>query len=105
MTVWEISKTSNLFAALIQELEFTFSSSPADDAKNMTEEEGWHFVNVGEQHTFGVNTAGLEDKATACQMLVCYAKELKEGFADYAEEVVKIMVPNLTFYYEDNILS
>ncbi|KAJ8031234.1 Importin-5 [Holothuria leucospilota] len=73
----------------------------ADDAKNMTEEEGWHFVNVGEQHTFGVNTAGLEDKATACQMLVCYAKELKEGFADYAEEVVKIMVPNLTFYYED----
>ncbi|XP_071839523.1 importin-5-like [Apostichopus japonicus] len=73
----------------------------ADDAKNMTEEEGWHFVNVGEQHTFGVNTAGLEDKATACQMLVCYARELKEGFADYAEQVVKIMVPNLTFYYED----
>lgn len=80
------------------------SPSTADDAKNMTEEEGWHFVDVGEQHTFGVNTAGLDDKATACQMLVCYARELKQGFADYAEQVVKIMVANLTFYYEDNIL-
>jgi hypothetical protein len=34
-------------------------------------------------------------------MLVCYARELKEGFAEYAEEVVKIMVPHLTFYFHD----
>lgn len=42
-------------------------------------------------------TAGLEDKNTACQMLVCYARELKEGFADYTEQVAKIMVPLLKF--------
>ena len=35
---------------------------------------------------------GLEDKATACTMLVCYARELKEHFVDYAEETVRLMV-------------
>ena len=47
----------------------------------------WQFVNLGEQQNFGIKTAGLEDKATACQMLVCYARELKEHFADYTEQV------------------
>lgn len=38
-------------------------------------------------------------------MLVCYARELKEGFADYAEEVVKLMVPMLKFYFHDGVRS
>ena len=63
----------------------------------------WEFVNVGEQQSFGIRTAGLEEKTTACQMLVCYARELKEGFSEYAEEVVKITVPLLKFYFEDDI--
>ena len=29
----------------------------------------------------------MDDKCTAMQMLVVYAKDLKEGFADYAEGV------------------
>ena len=37
-------------------------------------------------------------------MLVCYARELKEAFAEYSEEVVKIMVPLLKFYFHDGIL-
>ena len=36
---------------------------------------------------FGIKTAGLEDKCTAMQMLVVYAKDLKEGFAEYADSV------------------
>lgn len=36
-------------------------------------------------------------------MLVCYAKELKEGFADYVEETVKLLVPLLKFYLHDNV--
>jgi hypothetical protein len=52
------------------------------------------------RHIFFV---GLEDKASACEMLVCYARELKEGFADYAEEVVKLMVPMLKFYFHDGV--
>ncbi|KAK7893322.1 hypothetical protein WMY93_022474 [Mugilogobius chulae] len=47
--------------------------------ESISEDDGWEFVNLGDQQSFGIKTAGLEEKATACQMLVCYAKELKEG--------------------------
>lgn len=56
------------------------------------EDDGWEFVNLGDQQKFGIKTAGLEDKSTACQMLVHYAKELKEGFIDYAEQVSIVVV-------------
>lgn len=36
-------------------------------------------------------------------MLVCYARELKEGFAAYAEEVVKLMVSLFKFYFHDGV--
>ncbi|XP_071481332.1 importin-5-like [Diadema antillarum] len=73
----------------------------SEDAKTISEEEGWQFVNLGDQQSFGIKTAGLEDKSTACQMLVCYARELKEAFADYTDQVVEIMVPLLKFYFHD----
>lgn len=38
-------------------------------------------------------------------MLVVYARELKEGFADYSEQVVKLMVPMLKFYFHDGVRS
>lgn len=69
----------------------------------MEEENDWQFVNIGDQQSFGIRTCGLEDKATACQMLVCYARELKEGFAPYVEEVTKLMVPMLKFYFHDGV--
>ena len=34
-----------------------------------------------------IRTSVLEEKATACNMLCCYADELKEGFFPYIEEV------------------
>ncbi|CAH0388175.1 unnamed protein product [Bemisia tabaci] len=63
----------------------------------------WQFVSLGEQKNFGIRTAGLEDKAAACEMLVCYARELKEGFAPYTEEVVKLLVPLLKFCFHDGV--
>ena len=63
----------------------------------------WQCVNLGDQQTFGIKTTGLEEKATACQMIVCYARELKEGFVDYVEETVKIMVPLLKFYFHEEV--
>ncbi len=47
----------------------------------------------------------LEDKATACQMLVCYARELKEAFAPYVEEVLNTMLPMLTLCLNDEVCS
>ena len=35
------------------------------------------------------------------QMLVVYAKDLKEGFAEYAEPVAGIMVPHLKFLFHE----
>ncbi|XP_059155323.1 importin-5-like [Physella acuta] len=75
----------------------------SEDMKEMENSSEWQFVNLGDQQNFGICTAGLEEKATACQMLVCYARELKEGFAAYSEEVVKLMVPLLKFYFNDNV--
>lgn len=53
------------------------------------------------QQKFGIKTAGLEEKCTAMQMLVVYAKDLKEGFVDYAEPVATIMVPHLKFFFHE----
>uniref|UniRef100_A0A8C4QHS1 Karyopherin (importin) beta 3 n=1 Tax=Eptatretus burgeri TaxID=7764 RepID=A0A8C4QHS1_EPTBU len=75
----------------------------AQDIEDMQEDESWEFVNLGDQQSFGIKTSGLEEKATACQMLVCYARELKEGFAEYTEQVVKLMVPLLKFYFHDGV--
>merc|ERR1719284_597470 len=75
-----------------------------DEVEGVGEDsDDWQFVNLGEQQNFGIKTAGLEDKATACQMLVCYARELKEHFADYTEQVVRLMVPMLKFYFHDGV--
>lgn len=63
----------------------------------------WQCVSLGDQQTFGIKTTGLEEKATACQMIVCYARELKEGFVDYVEQTAKIMLPLLKFYFHEDV--
>lgn len=50
-----------------------------------------------------IKTSVLEEKATACNMLYCYADELKEGFYPYVEEVMKMMVPLLKFYVHEEV--
>lgn len=74
-----------------------------DEVEDIEGDVDWSFINLGEQQNFAIRTAGMEDKAAACDMLVCYARELKEGFADFAEEVVKLMVPMLKFYFHDGV--
>lgn len=74
-----------------------------EDLEDVEGDVDWQFISLGEQQNFGIKTAGLEDKASACEMLVCYARELKDGFASYAEEVVRLMVPMLKFYFHDGV--
>lgn len=72
-----------------------------EDMNAVDGDDDWQFVSIGEQQNFGIRTAGLEEKATACQMLVCYARELKDGFADYTEQVSPAMLhvsPTLDTY-------
>jgi len=75
-----------------------------DDADHLQKgEDDWQFVNLGDQQSFGIKTAGLEDKAAACQMLVTYARELKGGFAEYVDQTTQLMVPLLKFYFHDSV--
>ena len=59
------------------------------------------FMHSSLQQKFGIKTAGLDEKCTAMQMLVLYAKDLKEGFAEYAPSITKIMVPHLKFFFHE----
>ncbi|KAI6650329.1 Importin-5-like [Oopsacas minuta] len=67
------------------------------------DEDGWEFITLSDKQKFGIKTAGLEEKATACQMLVIYARDLKEGFSQYAEQVCKLMIPHLKFLFHEMV--
>jgi importin-5 len=46
-------------------------------------------IPIGNQRVV-IKTSMLDDKATACSMICCYADELKEGFFPWVEEVAKV---------------
>lgn len=50
-----------------------------------------------------IRTSSLEEKATACNMIVCYIDELREGFFPYVKEVTDLMVPLLKFYFHEEV--
>jgi len=72
-------------------------NTPTDD-----DEPGWEYVDVGDAK-IAIHTSALEEKATACNMLYCYASEMKDGFFPYVEEVSKLLVPLMSFYYHDGV--
>lgn len=43
-------------------------------------------ITLGDKR-IGIKTSVLEEKATACHMLCCYADELKEGFFPWIDQV------------------
>ena len=45
-----------------------------EEALENDEDSGWEFITLSDKQKFGIKTAGLEEKATACQMLVIYAR-------------------------------
>uniref|UniRef100_A0A7E4VVA8 TOG domain-containing protein n=1 Tax=Panagrellus redivivus TaxID=6233 RepID=A0A7E4VVA8_PANRE len=65
-------------------------------------EEGWDVVDVGESR-LGIHTAGIEDKNTACEMLVCFAREMGTAFAPYVEKVAEFMEGELKFVFHDGV--
>jgi len=50
-----------------------------------------------------LNTAMLQEKATACHMLYQYAAELKEGFAPYVKATAEIMIPLMAYRYHEGV--
>jgi hypothetical protein len=52
-----------------------------------------------------INTAALEDKATACRMLTHLIDDLKEHFMPYVEPVTKLLVPLIRECVYDDVRS
>ncbi len=57
-----------------------------------------HWAGLQVEHIYlgdrklSVRTSVLEEKATACTMLCCYADELKEGFYPYVEQARPMLI-------------
>lgn len=54
-------------------------------------------ITIGDKK-IGIRTSVLEEKATACNMLCCYADELKEGFYPWIDQVTYFLVPLFVFF-------
>ncbi|GFU12418.1 importin-5 [Nephila pilipes] len=58
----------------------------AEELKVVGNDEDWEFVNLGEtQRNFGIRTSGLEEKATACQIVRVAASEILPYLLDSAK--------------------
>ncbi|KAF9103746.1 hypothetical protein BGX27_010397 [Mortierella sp. AM989] len=76
---------------------------PEDDLESKyPSDEDWEFVGVNGQQ-IGIKTTVLEEKCTAVEMLICYARELGSGFRPYIEKVRDIVLPLLKFYFHDGV--
>ncbi|KAI0983856.1 hypothetical protein GJ496_008474 [Pomphorhynchus laevis] len=79
---------------------------PDEDTKHFEEEmDDWEFLSLGDKQSFGIRTSGLEYKVNACLLLSCCARELREAFDPYIDQVVDLMIPLLRFYFFDSVRS
>ncbi|KAM3310627.1 hypothetical protein ACQJBY_031360 [Aegilops geniculata] len=67
-----------------------------------SDDDGVETITLGDKR-IGIRTSLLEEKATACSMLCCYADELKEGFFPWIDQVATTLVPLLKFYFHDEV--
>ncbi|KAK9821719.1 hypothetical protein WJX81_003315 [Elliptochloris bilobata] len=86
-------------AQLKPDVHITDAGSDADEADDDEEVET---IYMGDRK-ISIRTSVLEEKATACNMLCCYADELKDGFYPYVEQVTGIMLPLLKFYFHEEV--
>ncbi|KAI9339498.1 armadillo-type protein [Pilaira anomala] len=83
--------------------EFTFVDPEEEDVDSKyPTDDGWEFVGINGQQ-IGIKTSVLEEKHTAVEMLVSYARDLGAGFLPYVPEVLEIALPLLKFYFHDGV--
>lgn len=83
--------------------EFTFVDPEEEDVEaKYPSEDGWEFVGINGQQ-IGIKTSVLEEKHTAIEMLVSYARDLGAGFLPYVPQVLEIALPLLKFYFHDGV--
>ncbi|XVF30792.1 hypothetical protein REPUB_Repub16aG0089000 [Reevesia pubescens] len=88
-----------LSAQLKPDVTITSTDSDADIDED---DESIETITLGDKR-IGIKTSVLEEKATACNMLCCYADELKEGFFPWIDQVATTLVPLLKFYFHEEV--
>ncbi|KAJ3043950.1 hypothetical protein HK097_001614 [Rhizophlyctis rosea] len=73
-----------------------------EDLDKYDEGEGWEFVEV-DGKKLAIKNAVLDEKCTAVEMFICYARELGAGFADWCDKIFAIVVPLLKFYFHEDV--
>ncbi|KAL8159533.1 hypothetical protein V2J09_001070 [Rumex salicifolius] len=82
--------------------DVTITSADSDNEIDDSDDESMETITLGDKR-IGIKTSVLEEKATACNMLCCYADELKEGFFPWIDQVAQILVPLLKFYFHEEV--
>ncbi|KAH7661814.1 Armadillo-like helical-containing protein [Dioscorea alata] len=82
--------------------DVTITSADSDDDLDASDDESIETITLGDKR-IGIRTSVLEEKATACNMLCCYADELKEGFYPWISLVAPTLVPLLKFYFHEEV--
>ncbi|KAK4780624.1 hypothetical protein SAY87_016730 [Trapa incisa] len=82
--------------------DVTITSADSDNDIDESDDEGMETITLGDKR-IGIKTSVLEEKATACNMLCCYADELKEGFYPWIDQVAPTLVPLLKFYFHEEV--
>eukprot|EP00878_Enallax_costatus_P012560 GHUV01013118.1.p1 GENE.GHUV01013118.1~~GHUV01013118.1.p1 ORF type:complete len:1009 (+),score=321.88 GHUV01013118.1:364-3390(+) len=72
------------------------------DVVEFEDDDDVEHIQLGDK-VLAIRTSSLEEKATACNMIVCYVDELREGFFPYVKEVTDLMVPLLKFYFHEEV--
>ncbi|GMN67997.1 hypothetical protein TIFTF001_037063 [Ficus carica] len=82
--------------------DVTITSADSDNEIEDSDDESMETITLGDKR-IGIKTSVLEEKATACNMLCCYADELKEGFFPWIDQVAPTLVPLLKFYFHEEV--
>ncbi|KAJ6934781.1 importin-5 isoform X2 [Populus alba x Populus x berolinensis] len=82
--------------------DVTITSADSDNDIDDSDDESMETITLGDKR-IGIKTSVLEEKATACNMLCCYADELKEGFFPWIDQVAPTLVPLLKFYFHEEV--
>ncbi|KAM1226084.1 hypothetical protein ACFX2J_005469 [Malus domestica] len=82
--------------------DVTITSADDENDIDDSDDDSMETITLGDKR-IGIKISVLEEKATACNMLCCYADGLKEGFFPWIDQVAPTLVPLLKFYFHEEV--
>nr|GLL38936.1 hypothetical protein DM860_009838 [Ipomoea trifida] len=67
--------------------DVSITSADSDNEIDESDDDSMETITLGDKR-IGIKTSVLEEKATTCNMLCCYADELKEGFYPWIDQLL-----------------